>query len=71
VAIVALTTQHPYTQRLALTSPTSGGRSVGIDRLGTTGTEFNFSLDLFLTDARILRKALIGELYCSINCDFN
>jgi hypothetical protein len=29
-----------YPQRLALTSPTSGGRSVGIVRLRTKGTEF-------------------------------
>jgi hypothetical protein len=32
-----------YPQKLALTSPTSGGRSVGIVRLRTTATEF-FSL---------------------------
>jgi hypothetical protein len=31
-----------YPQRLALTSPTSGGRSVGIIRLRTTATEFSF-----------------------------
>jgi hypothetical protein len=30
-----------YSQRLALTSPTSGGRSVGIVRLRTTATEFS------------------------------
>jgi hypothetical protein len=29
-------------KRLALTSPTSGGRSVGIVRLRTTATEFSF-----------------------------
>jgi hypothetical protein len=35
---VALTTQHPLSpQKLALTSPTSGGRSVGIIRLRTKG----------------------------------
>lgn len=27
--------------------------------------------DLFLADAKILRKVLIGELYCCINYDFN
>jgi hypothetical protein len=32
---VALTTQHLYPQKLALTSPRSGGRSVGIVRLRT------------------------------------
>jgi hypothetical protein len=31
-----------YQQRLALTSPTSGGRSVGIVRLRITATEFSF-----------------------------
>jgi hypothetical protein len=30
-----------YSQRLALTSPTSGGHSVGIVRLRTTATEFS------------------------------
>jgi hypothetical protein len=29
-----------YPQKLALTSPTSGGRSVGIVRLRTKATEF-------------------------------
>jgi hypothetical protein len=29
---VALTTRHPLSAKLALTSPTSGGRSVGIVR---------------------------------------
>jgi hypothetical protein len=31
-----------YPQKLALTSPTSGGRSVGIVRSRTQATEFNF-----------------------------
>jgi hypothetical protein len=31
-----------YPQKLALTSPTSGGRSVGIVRLWTEATEFSF-----------------------------
>jgi hypothetical protein len=31
-----------YPQKLALTSPTSGGRSVGIVRLRTKATEFIF-----------------------------
>jgi hypothetical protein len=30
---------HPYPQKLALTSPTSGGRSVGIFRSRTQATE--------------------------------
>jgi hypothetical protein len=35
-----------YPQRLALTSPTSGGRSVGIVRSRTQATEFSFSFFL-------------------------
>jgi hypothetical protein len=34
-----------YPQMLALTSPTSGGRSVGIVRSRTKVTEFSFSLE--------------------------
>jgi hypothetical protein len=33
-----------YLQSLSLTSPTSGGRSVGIVRSRTQATEFSFSL---------------------------
>ena len=33
-----------YPQKLALTSPTSGGRSVGMVRSRTKATEFSFSL---------------------------
>ena len=33
-----------YPQKLALTLPTGGGRSVGIVRLRTKATEFSFSL---------------------------
>jgi hypothetical protein len=36
---VALTTLYLYPQKLALTSLTSGGRSVGIFRLRTKGNE--------------------------------
>jgi len=32
------------TEKLALTSPTGGGRSVGIVRVRTKATEFSFSL---------------------------
>jgi len=32
----------PYPQKLALTSPTGGGRSVGIVRVRTKATEFSF-----------------------------
>ena len=37
---------HLYPQKLALTSPTGGGRSVGIVRVRTKATEF-FLLHLF------------------------
>jgi len=33
-----------YPQKLALTSPTGGGRSVGIVRVRTKATEFSFVL---------------------------
>jgi len=32
-----------YPQKLALTSPTGGGRSVGIVRVRTKATEFSFN----------------------------
>jgi hypothetical protein len=35
-----VTTWHPLSEKLALTCPTSGGRSVGILRLRTQATEF-------------------------------
>jgi len=37
-----------YPQKLALTSPTGGGRSVGIVRVRTKATEFSF-ISLFYT----------------------
>ena len=55
-----------YPQRLALTSPTGGGRSVGIVRVRTKATEllfgnFNVSIDLVLLRAFTkLRKATIS-----------
>jgi hypothetical protein len=36
----ALTTRHPHPQKLALTSPTSGGHLVGIVRSRPRATEF-------------------------------
>ena len=36
-----------YPQKLALTSPTGGGRSVGIVRVRTKATEFSFSFNLW------------------------
>jgi hypothetical protein len=50
-----LTTWHQLSEKFALTSPTRGGRSVGIVRLRTQNTEFfslldyDYSLALFLT----------------------
>jgi hypothetical protein len=43
---VAMTTQHPLTAKVGTTSPTSGGRSVGIVRSRTKATEV-FLLLLF------------------------
>jgi hypothetical protein len=50
-----------YAQKLALTSPTSGGRSVGIVRLRNKATEFLFLVFfcmnlLFLITSRYIRK---------------
>jgi hypothetical protein len=42
----ALTTQHPLSGKVGTTSPTSGGRSVGIVRSRTKATEFFFSYTL-------------------------
>ena len=36
-----------YPQKLALTSPTGGGRSVGIVRVRTKATEFSFNILCF------------------------
>jgi hypothetical protein len=41
-----------YSQKLALTSPTGGGRSVGIVRSRTKATEFSLVLSIF--DALII-----------------
>jgi hypothetical protein len=39
---VTLTTWHPLTAKVGNTSPTSGGRSVGIVRSRTHASEFSF-----------------------------
>ena len=39
-----------YPQKLALTSPTGGGRSVGIVRSQTKATEFSFLVFFFSND---------------------
>ena len=38
-----------YPQKLALTSPTGGGRSVGIVRSRTKATEFSFSISYIVS----------------------
>jgi hypothetical protein len=43
-----------YPQKLALTSQTSGGRSVGIVRLRTKATQFSF---LFIVFPKVCNKA--------------
>ena len=59
-----------YLQKLALTSPTGGGRSVGIVRVRTKATEFVLSLGLVLRDFSFDRKVLnslsLGFCVCSI-----
>ena len=40
-----------YPQKLALTSPTGGGRSVGIVRVRTKATEFSLVFNLYFSDA--------------------
>jgi len=39
-----------YPQKLALTSPTGGGRSVGIVRVRTKATEFSFGEYIIYTE---------------------
>jgi len=50
-----------YLQKLALTSPTGGGRSVGVVRVRTKAKEFEFmafykTKDLFITKPNISRR---------------
>jgi len=45
-----------YPQKLALTSPTGGGRSVGIVRLRTKATEFSFSLTYINDDNAVINN---------------
>jgi hypothetical protein len=54
-----------YPQKMALTSPTCGGRSVGIVRLRTKATEFVVLLcdsDLYRPNARVDRYLMYYEL---------
>jgi hypothetical protein len=45
-----------YPQKLALTSPTSGGSSVGIIRSRAQATEFSFFFSFMNKQSSILRK---------------
>ena len=51
-----------YPQKLALTSPTGGGRSVGMVRSRTKATEFSFSLVLV---SLMYEFKIIGKLFLS------
>jgi len=50
-----------YPQKLALTSPTGGGRSVGIVRVRTKATEFSYICSSKLIVSNFLHK--IREFY--------
>jgi hypothetical protein len=70
---VVLTTQHPLSEKkLALTSPTSGGRSIGIVRSRTKATEFVFyeppppiTLYHFSRKVSDLSRKVVGHLVCN------
>jgi hypothetical protein len=67
---VALTTRYPLSANLALSSPTSGDRSVGIVRLRTKGhgVYFFFSLVLFVgTDVRTLKSHKFLAIFWLLN----
>ena len=49
-----------YLQKLALASPTGGGRSVGIVRVRTKATEFSFSFSLREVSEYVTRCGLFG-----------
>ena len=49
-----------YPQKLALTSPTDGGRSVGIVRVRTKATEFSLVLDKYSRGAGVVLKISEG-----------
>jgi len=56
-----------YPQKLALTSPTGGGRSVGIVRTRTKATEFSFSL----VTCALVSKIQISHRLEYVNCHFD
>jgi hypothetical protein len=53
-----------YPQRLALTSPTSGGRSVGIVRLRTTTTELSFFFFFSFLSGKMMYGGFTRSLWC-------
>jgi len=61
----------PYPQKLALTSPTGGGRSVGIVRVRTKATEFSLVFStlngLFLVSSNVLLYGCLGNVLQSAN----
>ena len=68
-----------YPQNLALTSPTGGGRSVGIVRSRTKATEFNLVLLLHLvgclyycvSDSRSYKHQSVGWISLIARCGRN
>jgi hypothetical protein len=60
----ALTTPYPYIRKSWLTSPTSGGRSVGIVRLRTKAMELvSQSVSSFNTDGYLQRNGVLHTAY--------
>jgi len=56
-----------YTQKLALTSPTGGGRSVGIVRVRTKATEFLFVLSKTFLILRKTERNVIKKMYVALH----
>jgi len=57
-----------YPQKLARTSPTSGGRSVGKVRSRTKATEFSFSLDdeqMRSKHVEAWNKLIVKQKFCA------
>jgi hypothetical protein len=56
-----------YPQKLALTSPTSGGRSVGIVRLRTKATEFSLGNEY----TNNIRITVVGGDFYAVRVKWN
>ena len=54
-----------YPQKLALTSPTGGGRSVGMVRSRTKATEFSLVLDILRQSCGHLVVTCFQAIVCS------